>query len=122
MLKYKIQKHENISTKRWYGTNLDSQIFFKETWYKIPKNILNKYFEIGDNGGSYSLNFSSDNLKKIKQVLKIKEEEVVYLQEITHSDGNVITNEVSYEDYINYKPTLKEEPFTDYLSPYFSSM
>ena len=121
-MKYEIQKHEDLSTQSWYGTKFDSQMMFKDTWYKIDKVILDKYFEIGNNGGSYSLNFNSNNLEKILNELNIKEEDITYLQDITEENGMRTTLTISKIEYMKFNTKQTRDEYTDYLAPYFSAM
>ncbi len=75
----RIKLHEDKTSQVWYGTNKDSQISVSEGFYNISKlfNLYTKnkftggkYFELGNNGGSYSLNFNRKDLRKITKVLK----------------------------------------------------
>jgi hypothetical protein len=121
-MKYEIQKHENLSTQSWYGTQLDSQMLFKDTWYKMDKSILDKYFEIGNNGGSYSLNFDSANLEDILKELNISETSIKYLQDITEEGGMRHTYTVTKKEYLLFNTKQTRDEYTDYLAPYFSAM
>lgn len=120
-MKVEISKHLNDSHKNWYGTTFDSQMFFKETWYRIDKAILNKYFEIGHNGGSYAINFDSKNFDAILNELNISESDITYML----TDDTGVINEkkvVPKQAYLDYQPTNDRQYFTDWLAPYFKNI
>jgi len=119
MKKIQIQKHLTKTHQHWYGTNLDSQMFFPETWYSIDKKILNKYFEIGRNGGSYSLNFSSENLDTILFLLNLNNNDIEFVIE---DDSKIIPKKyvIDKDKYFNMKVSNKIDSFTEYLIPYIS--
>ena len=108
-----INKHENLSTQRWFGTSCDSQMFFKETWYSLPKNILNKYFEIGINGGSQSLNFNSSDLDTILELFDIQE--VKYTKKENIGLGIPNTIDISKIEYLSTEVVQEKDDFNEYL-------
>ncbi len=111
-MKIKIQKHKDLSTQSWYGTNLDSQITFDETWYDLSDEIKS-YFEVGYNGGSYALNFDSKDLDKILDLLG--DNEYTYVKDV----GMFSEEEISKEEYLNIKLKNERDEHTDMLTPYF---
>ena len=121
-MKLTIQKHENLSTQNWYGTSLDSQMFFKETWYGLDNSFKDKYFEIGNNGGSYSLNFNSEDLDTILDILNIDLSDISYVQDITRENGMRDTFDVTKKEYLKYNTSQTRDEFTDYLAPFFEAM
>jgi hypothetical protein len=122
MKKIRISKHEDISTQNWYGTKLDSSMLFPDTWFDIDKNIVNKFFHRGNNGGSYSLNFDSNDLDAILSALNLNENMVEYEQDITPENGMRKTHSTNKELFIAYKVSNNRDFYTDYLTPYFASM
>jgi len=104
MIKVKIQKHLDKATQDWYRTDKDSQIHFVGSFYEYEDKFsgtFKKYFQNGKNGGSYSLNFDSENLDVILDELGINDDEVQY----TFTSENGFPLKSTKEEYKAYKIT-----------------
>jgi len=114
----KIQKHEDLSSQSWFGTSKDSQMFFSYTWYEMPKNILDKYFEVGNNGGSYSINFNSEDLNEIIEELVLTD---IHFVQVDNTKTIPRDLPCTKSDYLEYQIEQTRDGYTEMLAPLFAS-
>lgn len=108
----KISKHEDLNSQCWFRTTKDSKIFLSVGWRELAvefncfKNgkFDSKMFDIGNNGGSYQLNFDSKDLPKILKALKKLGYNIEYRNDETRKEiskkeytEQTIRNELSRE-------------------------
>ena len=97
-----ISKHEDLSSQYWFRTKKDSKIFLSEGFRELALNFdcyktgmfNSKVLELGNNGGSYQLNFNQKDLPKILKVLKQLNYTVKY-----RNDKTLTT--ITKKEYIN---------------------
>jgi len=119
----RISIHKDKSEQIWFNTTKDSQMFVSDGWYSISKtfNLYSnntftggKYFELGNNGGSYSINFNKKDLNKIIKPLK----ELGY--KIKYVKGH--NTQITKKEYMKTTTNDNRDEYSDYLAPYFKNM
>ena len=75
----KISLHDDKTSQYWYGTTKDSQIMFSDGFKNLAKNSV---FDIGRNGGSYSLNFNKADISTVIKICKENGYKVRYIKKI----------------------------------------
>ena len=115
----KIQLHEDKSSQNWFNTNKDSQIFFSDGYYEFAEEF-NMYknnrfadglFQMGNNGGSYSLNFNKEDLDEILEVIEKTDYEVKYVKSGEYHG----TIDITKEEYLNSEVVQTTDGFTEYI-------
>lgn len=119
----RISIHKDKSEQNWFNTTKDSKMFISDGWYSLKEKFNlysnNKftggdYFEIGNNGGSYSLNFNKKDLNKILKTLKDMGYKIKYVKE--HN------TKITKKEYMLSKPDNKTDIHTEYMTSIFKNM